>query len=236
MTGLLDALRKHAGPLADALQDLNRRAGYAITSVVSPHMVGQPSFLDRMNDYQDRLAAAQTPEDRQAVMTEPGSPVAGAALGFAAPLYPEGLAVARAKLETMARRADQGMAGLPVEPKPAADPIGVLTDQQFQDLNAARQQRSMPPFNTQEVFYDGNHHYNSRVGKDGLSIDEILQQIQGGMAPESRVSLDNTGPSLRNPSPRVDEKGNLVNDKAVFLQSGNRPTLLFSTYARGRQK
>ncbi|MDR3439872.1 hypothetical protein [Telmatospirillum sp.] len=84
-------MQQNLGPLGDALQDMNQRAGYAITSVVQPHLVGQPSFLDRMNDFQGRLLAAQTPEERRGLMTEQGNPVTDASLGFAAPITFHGM-------------------------------------------------------------------------------------------------------------------------------------------------
>lgn len=142
------------------------------------------------------------------------------ALGFAGPLRAGGLETARDILGRVARGE-----------KPPAAVIGDLTAKQFSDMNAIRQARGMPPLSSPDVRYNGRHHYASR-SKDGDNVDEMLTQIERSMDPASKIENQPRGPALVNPTPRVNPRGETVQDQAVINHRQQGGADLFSAYGK----
>lgn len=118
--------------------------------------------------------------------------------------------------------------------RPKFEAIGHFTEQQFQEINAYRTSIGLPPLEQNEIVYMGRHHYNSRVGKDGYAIADLLAQIASALSASS-VVLTNPGmTAIENPTPRNDGYGNQVNDRAIFELTSKRPRAeLFSTIPKG---
>ena len=112
--------------------------------------------------------------------------------------------------------------------------IGNFTEQQFQEINAYRTSTGLPPLEQNEILYMGRHHYNSRAGRDGYAIADLLAQIQSALSANS-VVLTNPGmTAIENPIPRNDGYGNQVNDRAIFELTSKKPRAeLFSTIPKG---
>lgn len=136
------------------------------------------------------------------------------------PLRPGGLKAARHILERAARGE-----------KPRGEIIGDLIPEQFAQMNAARTSRGMPTLSSPEVRYDGRHHHASRA-KDGDNIDEMLTQIERGLDESAKVAMQQRGPALVNPTPRVNPRGETVRDQAVIEGGAPRPTWLYSAYGK----
>jgi hypothetical protein len=64
--------------------------------------------------------------------------------------------------------------------------IGTLTPTQLGIINAERNRESQPPI-TEEVIFLGKHLYQSRVAKDGYTIDDVIDQIISAMDQTSVV-------------------------------------------------
>ena len=75
--------------------------------------------------------------------------------------------------------------------------------------------------------------YNSRVVKDGYTIDDVLDQITSGMA-AAAVVFHTPMTGMENPNPRPDRYGNLVRDRVVLECSARHPRPeLFSAIPKG---
>lgn len=118
--------------------------------------------------------------------------------------------------------------------RPKFEAIGQFTEQQFQAINAFRSSIGLPVLEQNEILYMGRHHYNSRAGRDGYAIADLLAQIQSALSANS-VVLTNPGmTAIENPIPRNDGYGNQVNDRAIFELTSKKPRAeLFSTIPKG---
>jgi len=111
--------------------------------------------------------------------------------------------------------------------------IGSLTVEQLQAINANRAVEELPPI-AAEVVFVGRHIYQSRVVKDGYTIEDVLDQIYSAMDECAVVvgTLKMTG--IENPSLRADRYGNRVNDRAIFECTTRHPRPeLFSVIPKG---
>lgn len=138
------------------------------------------------------------------------------------PLSQEGRLLVRANLEALQRGE---RASLVV--------VGTLTDAQVAGINSKRAAHGYPPI-TPEIVFIGQHVFNSRIAKDGYTIDDVLDQIASALD-SSAVPLD-TSPmtSLESVTLRKDDYGNLVRDRAVLECSSRRPRPeLYSVIPKG---
>jgi hypothetical protein len=117
--------------------------------------------------------------------------------------------------------------------RPPAVVIGTLTEIQLAAINEKRVEDDLPVIIADVVFV-GLHAYQSRAGKDGYQIDDMLDQIQSAMSAESIVIDTPYMTAMENPNARADRYGNQVNDRAVFecTKKFPRPEL-FSVAPRG---
>lgn len=140
------------------------------------------------------------------------------------PLAKGGLQLVRSNLEQIAQGRRVG-----------AVVIGHLTERQLGDINRSRQLRANPLLVViSEVLFIGQHIFNSRIARDGYTIDDALDQIASALdisasfLPTSRVA------AIQNHIPRLDRYGSLVKDLAVFECTARHPRPeLFSVILKG---
>jgi hypothetical protein len=140
------------------------------------------------------------------------------------PLYPQASTLIRANLEAIQN-------GHKV--KPVA--IGMLTDVQLEAINRHRlgHNRTLPPI-VAEVIFIGSHIYQSRVIRDGYSIEEVIDQIVSAMDATSELVGSLPMQAIENPTPRIDRYGNQIRDRAVFECMSRHPRPeLFSVMPKG---
>jgi hypothetical protein len=147
------------------------------------------------------------------------------------PLFKEAFALIRANLEELEKR---NRVRLVV--------VGTLTDVQLDAINQERATASArwpseapryPPM-VAEVVFLGRHIYESRIIRDGYTIDDVLQQLESAMDPGSVVFKVPTMTAMENPCPRADRYGNWVRDRIVFECSARHPRPeLYSVIPKG---
>jgi hypothetical protein len=87
---------------------------------------------------------------------------------------------------------------------------------------------------TGEILFYGRHIYESRVLRDGYSVEELLDQIASAMDAASDVAQHPGMTVLQNLHGRADRYGNLVKDLAVLECSAHHPRPeLFSVMPKG---
>ena len=80
----------------------------------------------------------------------------------------------------------------------------------------------------------GKHIYQSRVLRDGYTIDDVIEQISSALLPDSVVFANKVMTGLQNPRLRADAYGNQVKDLAVFECTTRYPRPeLFSVMPKG---
>ena len=110
--------------------------------------------------------------------------------------------------------------------------IGHLTDEQLAGVNAFLAEKGFTPVSNQVVFR-GQHVYESRVVKDGYSIDEVIEQITNGMDPSSVPIREHIMSAIQNETERVDRYGKAVKDTVVFRCAGRSTPELYSVIPKG---
>jgi hypothetical protein len=111
--------------------------------------------------------------------------------------------------------------------------IGKLTDTQLNAINQERLARGYPPIEAEVVFL-GQHIFNSRLKRDGYSIDDVIEQIASAMDAESVARETFRGTTLQSLGRREDRYGNRVRDLAVLECSARHPRPeLFSVIPKG---
>jgi hypothetical protein len=118
--------------------------------------------------------------------------------------------------------------------KPRVVTIGVLTDEQFSEINRKRAEMGLHPLESPEIVLLGRHLYKSRVVQNHYTIDDICDQIESALSPNSVPILGNKMTALRNNQPRQDRYGNQVKDEAILELTQRRPKAeLFLSSLRG---
>jgi hypothetical protein len=79
--------------------------------------------------------------------------------------------------------------------------IGTLTEIQLAKMNEERAGRKFPPMKAAVVFV-GKHIYDSRVLKDGYSVDDVVAQIISGMHESCEFHANPKMNSLVSSTPR----------------------------------
>ena len=138
------------------------------------------------------------------------------------PLRAEAAALIRANLEQI----EAGRKARLVE-------IGALTQEQLADINKHRAARGLTPVNAEVVFI-GKHIYQTRITKDGYTVEDVIDQISNAMRSDSLVLDTGKMTAMENPNRRADRYGNKVRDRAVFECTARYPRPeLFSVIPRG---
>jgi hypothetical protein len=140
------------------------------------------------------------------------------------PLYVDAVGLISINLERIA-------AGRKVRPIA----IGLLTERQLGAINQSRQARADPlPVVIAEVLFIGQHIYNSRVVRDGYTIDDVLEQIVSAMDAAAVFIPTSRAAAIQNHRKRADGYGKLVQDMAVFECTARHPRPeLFSVVPKG---
>ena len=111
--------------------------------------------------------------------------------------------------------------------------IGALTAVQLQTINDERARESQSPI-TEEVLFLGRHLYQSRVEKDGYTIDDVIDQITSAMDAQSVVVANPQMTAMERRLARSDRYGNLVCDRVVFECTARHPRPeLYSVIPKG---
>ena len=108
-----------------------------------------------------------------------------------------------------------------------------LTDTQLDAINDERRAHGYPPM-VAEVVFIGPHVYESRILRDGYTIDDVNDQIASSMKATAVVIQTPTMTAMENPFLRADCYGNAVRDRVVFECSGRHPRPeLYSVMPKG---
>jgi hypothetical protein len=111
--------------------------------------------------------------------------------------------------------------------------IGRLSDAQLESLNREREKYNLGPLEG-TVIFRGKHVYESRIAKDGYSIEDVILQILSAFSNSSVIRFSTKMTALQNPSARKDGYGNSVKDQGVLECTGKFPTAeLFSVIPKG---
>lgn len=100
--------------------------------------------------------------------------------------------------------------------------IGSLTDAQLTALNALRAAEGFSEL-TADVVFIGKHIYQSRVAKDGYTIEDVLDQIESAMQVGAAILNTEKMTAIESPAPRADRYGNQVTDRGVFECTARHP-------------
>jgi hypothetical protein len=140
------------------------------------------------------------------------------------PLYLNAPVLIRANLEQLAH-------GRKVRPQP----VGTLTARQLGSINLARQARFHPlPVVIAEVLFIGQHIYNSRLVRDGYTIEDVFDQIASAMAIGSIFVPTSKMAAIQNHERRLNRYGCYVQDMAIFECTARHPRPeLFSVIPKG---
>ena len=140
------------------------------------------------------------------------------------PLYSHAHALIRANLEAIQN-------GHKVKPVT----VGKLTDAQLEAINRHRisLNHTLSPM-VAEVIFIGSHIYQSRVVRDGYSIDDVIDQVVSAMSAASELVGNLPMQAIQNPAPRADRYGNHIHDRANFECMSRHPSPeLFSVVPKG---
>jgi hypothetical protein len=111
--------------------------------------------------------------------------------------------------------------------------VGALTGEQLSAINQNRNAEARPPI-IDEVVFIGRHVFESRIVRDGYTIDDVIDQIGSAMSPAAVVVLTPYLTAMENPNRRADRYGNVVRDRVVFECSARHPRPeLFSVVPKG---
>jgi hypothetical protein len=111
--------------------------------------------------------------------------------------------------------------------------IGALTPEQLAHINKHRAAQGLIPVRAEVVFI-GKHIYQSRIAKDGYTIDDVIDQIANAMQADSWVLDTSKMTGMENPNLRADRYGNKVRDRVVFECTARHPRPeLFSVVPKG---
>jgi hypothetical protein len=110
--------------------------------------------------------------------------------------------------------------------------VGHLTPEQLAGVNAFLTAKGFAPVSG-EVFFRGTHIYDSRIAKDGYSIDDVIDQITNGMDVASICIEENKMSAIRNETERLDIYGSTVKDTVVFRCGGRTTPELYSVIPKG---
>jgi hypothetical protein len=128
-------------------------------------------------------------------------------------------------------RANLRAAASGIKPRPVI--IGTLTDAQIETLNVIRVLANRDPMQ-RELMFVGLHIYNSRIVRDGYSIDDIVLQIASALNPFSRIQASRQMTVIRTQVLRDDGRGSQVRDEAVLECSCRFPLPeVFSVIPKG---
>lgn len=112
--------------------------------------------------------------------------------------------------------------------------VGALLPEQVEQLNSFRRSSGLVEIAENLVFV-GRHIFNSRIVKDGYSIEDVCIQVESALHPASLVHITPRGSTIiQSPTHRDDGYGNQVRDEVVFELTGRNPLVeIFSVIPKG---
>ena len=111
--------------------------------------------------------------------------------------------------------------------------VGKLTKEQIDAVNSQQIEQELP-LSIAEVVFVGRHIYNSRIARDGYTIQDVIDQIESALSAESEVIANEYMTALRNPVARADRLGNFVHDEVILECTKYRPNPeVFSVVPKG---
>lgn len=105
-------------------------------------------------------------------------------------------------------------------PRPVV--IGNLSEVQLAAINHQRMAEELPAI-IDEIVFVGKHVHNSRMVRDGYTIDDVVAQIMSACSSDAVVIEYQKMTAMENPIPRDDGYGNAVLDRVVFECMGRHP-------------
>ena len=139
------------------------------------------------------------------------------------PLYETALYLIRGNLEEIQRGG-----------KARAVPIGRLTIDQHDAVNAHRAAANLLPLGDPEVVLIGKHVYDSRIVRDNYTIEDVVAQIASALAADAVVMASAKMTALESVKRREDGYGNWVRDRAVLELTQRKPRAeLYSIIPKG---
>ncbi len=112
--------------------------------------------------------------------------------------------------------------------------IGVLTEIQHAAINNHKEAAGLPLLENPEIIFLGKHAYDSRVLRDGYTIEDVITQVQFALADSARVVESVKMTALKSTCLRADGYGNEVLDEAVFELTTRKPRAeLYSIVPKG---
>lgn len=112
--------------------------------------------------------------------------------------------------------------------------IGFLTEVQFVAINLQKQSNGLPALENKEIVFLGQHAYNSRVVRDGYTIDDMVAQITSALAETALAVASPRMTSIKSTLLRQDGYGNEVLDEAIFELTARKPKAeLYSIVPKG---
>ena len=117
--------------------------------------------------------------------------------------------------------------------KPKTVTIGELSPMQLQTWNAVRAKNNLLAVDG-TIFFRGTHIYQSRIVRDGYSVDDVVLQIKSAFAETSVIKWTPKMTALQSVMPRHDGYGNLVRDEIALEAMSRFPrSELFSIIPKG---
>ena len=139
------------------------------------------------------------------------------------PLYDNAKYLIRANLEEVQRGG-----------RVRAVTIGTFTPAQHETINQLKASQGLALLESPEIVFLGSHVYNSRVTRDGYSLDDVMLQIEFALDATALVLPSPKMTATRSTVLRQDGYGNEVLDEAVFELSQRKPRAeLFSVVPKG---
>jgi len=117
--------------------------------------------------------------------------------------------------------------------KPRTVVIGELTAAQLKSWNTIRAKNNLPPVDG-TVFFRGTHIYQSRIVRDGYSVEDVVLQIKSAFSADSMIRWTPKMSALQSRVQRNDGYGNLVRDEIALECTNQFPrSELFSVIPKG---
>ena len=139
------------------------------------------------------------------------------------PLYAEGKGRILLQLQRLSRGEQVGV----VE-------IGALTREQFDALCRQKCAMGHPAPGSPVLVYKGKHHYESRVGRDGYQLHDLVLQIESALGCDSTVVANRSMTAVVSAHLRDDGYGHRVRDRAILELQARKPRgEVFSVIPKG---
>ncbi len=112
--------------------------------------------------------------------------------------------------------------------------IGQLTAAQHDAINVARTAHGLPGLELPEIVFLGRHLHQSRIVRDGYTIDDVIAQMTSALAESAVVHASSKMTTVRSIVVRVDRYGSAVRDMAILELTARKPRAeLYSVIPKG---